>query len=252
MLAVLLAACVHKGPASIPEPAELDAILARATSRSIPTPGLHASFHIDVNWQGKSGSTIGALILHPPDDLRIEIQTPLRTPLLLAATDGTSIDAYVANGNQYLRGDDAVATLEAFAGGAMHPTDLLALLVGIPPLHGAALVSKEPVPGGVRAIYDGPAGTTIKLEVDAETGALRSFEADHGDTTLFVVTYGLPTKGDPFPKRLELHSPVLGLRLDFQHWDELTAVPDVFSLEPPPGSVERDLLEVLHTLDRAP
>jgi hypothetical protein len=246
--ALVLLACVHKGPPPAPRADELDAILARATARSLPAPGLQASFRIDVQWQDQGGSTIGALILHPPDDLRIEIQTPLHTALLLATTDGTSIHAYVAKGNQYLRGDDAVATLEAFAGGTIHPRELLELLAGIPPVDGMPLVSKEAIAGGVRAVYDGPAGSTIRLDVDAATGALRSFEAGRGDTPLFVATYGLPLKGSAYPRSLAIRSPLLGLRLDFQHWDELGSAPDVFTLAPPPGSVERDLVEALREL----
>jgi hypothetical protein len=232
---------------------ELESILARATSRVLPAPGLKATFHIDVRLaDGEGGSTIGALVLHPPDDLRVEIQTPFHTPLLLAATDGTAIHAYVTKGNVFLRGDDAVATLEAFVGGAIQPDDLLELLAGIPPLDDATLVSKEPIPGGVRARYDGPAGTAIRIDVDAKVLALRSFEVHRGDSQIFVASYGEPLKGGPYPESLHVRSPVLGLRLDFRNWEELGSVPDVFSLEPPPNSVERDLLETLEELNAQP
>ena len=249
ILAWGILACVHKGgvPPS-PRADELDAILARATSRVLPAPGLKATFHIDVRFEDDGGSTIGALVLHPPDDLRVEIQTPFHTPLLLAATDGTAIHAYVAKGNVFLRGDDAVETLSAFAGGAIRPDDLLDLLTGIPPLDDATLVFKEPIPGGVRAKYEGPVGTAIRIDVDAKTAALRSFEVDLGDSQIFVASYGEPLKGGPYPRSLEVKSPVVGLRFDFKHWEELGAAPDVFSLEPPPNSVERDLLEALQEL----
>jgi hypothetical protein len=248
VIAFVLAACVHRGALPTPRADELDAILARASSRSLPAPGLKASFHIDVQLGDKGGSTVGGLVLHPPDDLRVEIQTPLHTTLLLATTDGTSIHAYVAKGNQYLRGDDAVATLEALAGDTVHPRELLELLAGIPPVDGLTLVSKEPIPGGVRASYDGPAGSTIRLDVDAASGALRAFEAHRGDALLFAATYGEPVKGAPYPKSLAVRSALLGLRLDFQRWEELGSVPDVFTLAPPPGSVERDLIEALNEL----
>jgi len=247
-----LLACVHKGVPPAPLEDDLDAILARATSRVLPAPGLKATFRIDVRFEDDGGSTIGALVLHPPDDLRIEIQTPFHTPLLLATTDGTAIHAYLARGNVFFRGEDAVAALEAFVGGAIHPDDLLDLLAGIPPLDAATLVSKQPIPGGVRAAYDGPAGTVIRIDVDAATAALRSFEVDRGDTQLFVASYGEPIKGAPYPRSMQVRSPVLGLRLDYQHWEELGAAPDVFTLEPPPGSVERDLLEALEELNATP
>ena len=249
ILAWALLACVHKGSvAPSPREDELDAILARASSRVLPAPGLKATFHIDVRFEDDGGSTIGALVLHPPDDLRVEIQTPFHTPLLLAATDGTAIHVYLAKGNVFLRGDDAVAALAAFAGGAIGPDDLIDLLAGIPPLDGATLVSKAPIPGGVRARYDGPAGTAIRIDVDADTAALRSFEVDRGDSQIFIASYGEPLKGGPYPRSLQVKSPVVGLRLEFQHWEELGAVPDVFSLEPPPNSTERDLVETLEEL----
>jgi hypothetical protein len=253
ILAWALLACVHKGSvAPSPQADEVDAILARATSRALPAPGLKATFHIDVRFEDDGGSTIGALVLHPPDDLRIEIQTPFHTPLLIAATDGTSIHAYLAKGNVFLRGDDAVAALAAFAGDAIHPADLIELLAGIPPLGAATLVSKEPIPGGVRAKYDGPAGTAIRIDVDAETAALRTFEVDRADEQIFIASYGEPMKGMPYPKSLHVKSPVLGLALDFQHWEPLGAAPDVFSLQPPPNSVERDLVEALQELSEPP
>ena len=250
ILAWALLACVHKASVEpSPRADELDAILARATSRVLPAPGLKATFHIDVRFEDDGGSTIGALVMHPPDDLRVEIQTPFHTPLLIAATDGKAIHAYLAKGNVFLRGDDAVAALAAFAGGAIGPDDLIDLLAGIPPLDAATLVSKESIPGGVRAKYDGPAGTAIRIDVDADTAALRSFEVDRSDSQIFVATYGEPLKGTPYPRSLKVKSPVLGLSFDFQHWEELGAVPDVFSLEPPPNSVERDLLEALEELN---
>ena len=253
ILAWALLACAHKASvAPSPRADEVDAILARATSRVLPAPGLKATFHIDVRFEDDGGSTIGALVLHPPDDLRVEIQTPFHTPLLIAATDGTAIHAYVAKGNVFLRGDDAVAALAAFAGDAIHPADLIELLAGIPPLGAATLVSKEPIPGGVRARYDGPAGTVIRIDVDAETAALRTFEVDRSDAQIFVASYGEPLKGTPYPRSLQVKSPVLGLRLDFQHWEQLGAVPDVFTLQPPPNSVERDLVEVLEELSAPP
>jgi hypothetical protein len=248
----LLLACVHKGLPPPPRADELDAILARATSRVLPGQGLKATFRIDVRWRDEGGSTVGALVLHPPDDLRLEIMTPLHTTLLLAATDGTSIHAYLAKGNVFLRGDNAVHALEAFAGGAIHPDDLLDLLAGIPPLDAATLVSKEAIPGGVRAAYDGPAGTTIRIDVDAGTAALRSFEVGRGDAQLFVASYGEPLKGGPYPQSLQVRSPVVGLRFEFQRWEELGAVPDVFTLEPPPNSVERNLIEALQELSPPP
>ena len=250
-MVLALLACVHKGPPPPPHADELDAILARATSRVLPAQGLKATFRIDVRWRDEGGSTVGALLLHPPDDLRVEIMTPLHTTLLIAATDGTAVHAYLAKGNVFLRGDDAIQTLEAFAGGTIRPDDLLDLLAGIPPLDAATLVSKEGIPGGVRAAYDGPAGTTIRIDVDAATAALRSFEVHRGDAQLFAAAYGEPIKGAPYPKSLRVRSPVIGLALDFQNWEELGAVPDVFSLEPPPNSVERDLIEVLEELGSA-
>jgi outer membrane lipoprotein-sorting protein len=250
ILAWALLACAHKAVVAPPPRAdELDAILARATSRVLPAPGLKATFHIDVRFEDDGGSTIGALVLHPPDDLRVEIQTPFHTPLLIAATDGKALHAYLAKGNVFLRGDDAVAALAAFAGGAIGPADLIDLLAGIPPLDATTLVSKEPIPGGVRAKYDGPAGTSIRIDVDAETAALRTFEVDRSDAQIFVASYGEPFKGTPYPRSLEVKSPVLGLGLEFQHWEQLGAAPDVFSLQPPPNSTERDLLEVLAELN---
>jgi hypothetical protein len=251
MLLALLA-CVHKGLPPSPRADELDAILARATSRVLPAPGVKATFRIDVRWREEGGSTVGAFVLHPPDDLRVEIMTPLHTPLVLAATDGTAVHAYLAKGNVFLRGDDAVDALEAFAGGAIRPDDLIDLLAGIPPLDGSAPVWKEGIPGGVRATYEGPAGTTVRIDVDAPTAALRSFEVHYGDEQLFVATYGEPVKGAPYPRSLRVRSTRLALALDFQHWEELGAAPNVFLLTPPPNSVERDLLEALEELGSVP
>jgi hypothetical protein len=240
-----LLACVPKRVPPPPSADELDGILARGTTRVLPAAGLKATFHIDVRFEKDGGSTIGAFVLHPPDDLRVEIQTPFHTPMLLAATDGTAIHAYVSKGNVFLRGDDAVQALEAFVGGAVRPDDFLDLLAGIPPLDAATLVFQEPIPGGVRAKYDGPAGTTIRIDVDADTAALRTFEVHRGDAQMFLASYGEPLKGGPYPSSLHVRSPSLGLRLDFRSWEELGSVPNVFSLERPPNSVERDLLEVL-------
>ena len=57
LLSWALVACVHKAPPPSPHVDELEAILARATSRVLPASGLKATFHIDVRFREKGGST---------------------------------------------------------------------------------------------------------------------------------------------------------------------------------------------------
>ena len=114
-------------PVQAPPSASAEDVLD-AMREAAPTAPFQARFSVSVKTPETSITTAGNLVIGPPDHLRLEILTPLRTPAFLAVSDGQRIDAYSTRGRTFYSGDDAVAVLTELTGGAVGMNDLIGLL----------------------------------------------------------------------------------------------------------------------------
>jgi outer membrane lipoprotein-sorting protein len=80
------------GPKRVPK-ADAVHVVDELRSRSLPR-SMQARFQIRLGGGGQSGSTSGAIITHMPDQFRLEILTPLGTPMISVASNGQSIHAW--------------------------------------------------------------------------------------------------------------------------------------------------------------
>lgn len=264
LLAVVpLMACVRRVDASLPgAPTSPQAIVQAARGRSAPF-ALQGRFTVRLEGPGVAGTTKGALVLGQPDLFRVEVHSPVGPPMMVLASDGKALNAWIAKGNRFFRGDDAAAVLDQLTRGAVNLSDVNQVLTGGLPLHDAPVHDLAQDPDGlVRLSMDGPEGVQVHARLDPSTGLLASLEVVAGPDT-FAPGLNLPVSlvlveilstmragRDRLPESIRMRLPTMGwtVSLDFLSWDELGQIPQVFSLAPPPGASEQELVAALRAL----
>lgn len=266
LLALSLAACSPKKPAlPLPTPGLSDPEAVLAAFRDAPSLGtLRARARLRVKSPDRNVSTPASLVLSGPDRLRVDILTPLGTPFAILATDGAALHAWLQRGSTFLRGDDAIAVLGAATGDLLGTEDLLDVLTGRLPLDDAQVNAAEPTAlGDVRLVLSKTSAPEHRLVavLDPTTHLVRSLRVHEALDTApdelgperLAVTYpgALQTEGGVWrPDAVVVELPDLGwtVTLDITGWEVLPEAPDVFTLSPPPGAQEQDLLTVLGEL----
>lgn len=237
------------------------ALLDAARARTVPF-ALQGRFAVTLRGPDLSASTNGGLVVHRPDRFRVEILTPLATPLLSVASDGQALHAFTSADRDFYRGDDAVAVLAELTGGAVSLADVVAVLTGMLPMAGADVTSLTEREGGGAEVglrvAPLPSGDQVVVRADLDPdGVVRTVSVERSAVggqplvVLEVETLDTMRVGrSRLPEELQVRLPTLGwtVDLEFSAWDELGQIPDVFSLQPPPGSNEKDLVTTLREL----
>lgn len=230
--------------------------------RSAGAPfALQGRFSVHLESPGTSGTTRGALILHNPDKFRIEILTPLGTPMVMLASNGRALNAWSQRDGTFYRGDNASAVLAELTTSAVGLADVNALLTGLLPLPEAPITAlAEDSDGNVRLTLQAPGDVQVRAVIDPKTELVRELRVVRvgGKTplpglptgeTMVEVDYLATTRigRSRLPEQLSISLPTLGwkLELEFLSWDELGQIPDVFDLQAPGGAAEKDLVETL-------
>lgn len=230
-----------------------DALVTDLRQRPLPY-ALQALFNVKVSGPELQGTTSAGMVLSRPDRFNINVQTPLRTPLLYVASDGKVMHAYTHQDTTFYRGSDALAVLGELSGGAAGVPDLLLMLTGGLPLPEAEVLAVAVEDGLIHVELAGPQDSRVSAWVDPKTELFRKLEIRSmvdGALTEPWVTAEIPNpmhfQGGWLPEELTIVLPTLGWTVDitFHTWDELGVIPDVFVLEPPAGSSQKDLVETL-------
>ena len=251
-----LAACGPKRGPTIDDPA---AFLAHARARDVPF-ALQARFSVRIQTEKGDLSTTGGMLLHQPDRLRVEVYSPVGTPLLYLVSDGRALHLWDQTKETFYRGDDAVGVLAELAGGAVGLPDVVALLTGTLPLAEATVLAVESLDEGVVVALQGREGVWVRAIVDPRTELLRSMALYEGAPppsvaevpsaeALLSVTYTdlIRVGKSRLPEEIALSVPSLGLNVEVEvvSWDELGRIPDAFGFQPPTGATELDLIKTL-------
>ena len=255
-IVLLLLGCAKHSP-QLTAP-EVQAEVEQAWARSLPL-ALQARFQITVNGPDGSATTSGAMILHQPNRARLDIMTPLQTPMILMASNGTAMHMWVHREGLFLRGDDALAVLEEVTGGAIGLSDVLKLLTAGLPMEGAIIQHSQWSEDGIQVSLRGTDEATIEALIDPKQNTVRHLEVLRvsqselsGTTPIMVVDIpDLMNVGrHRLPEEMSIALPGIGwsIELDVHTWDELGVIPEVFDLQPPPGAQETDLVETVKGL----
>jgi hypothetical protein len=112
--------------------------------------------------------------------------------------------------------------------------------------------------GLIHVELDGPQSSRVSAWVDPKTELFRRLEVRTAGPDGALgdpwVTAEIPNpmhfQGGWLPEELNIRLPTLGwtVEITFHTWDELGVIPDVFVLEPPAGSSQKDLVETLRKM----
>jgi len=233
-----------------------DDLVSELRKRSIPY-ALKALFNVRVSGPELQGTTSAGMVLARPDRFNINVQTPLRTPLLYLASDGRVMHAYTHQDTTFYEGNDALSVIGELSGGAAGVPDILLMLTGSLPLAEAQVRSVGVEDDLIRVELVGPRQSEVLAWVDPKTDLYRRVEVRSmrdgalGDPWVVAeITDAMHFQGGWLPEELRVELPTVGwtVELSFHTWDELGVVPDVFVLEPPPGSTREDLVGTLRQM----
>jgi hypothetical protein len=250
--------CLKSGPPVnyVGEPA---AVVSIARTRP-QADGLRARFSVKIKSPGMGGTTIGSVIISQPDRIRAEITTPFGTPMLYLVSDGGSLNAWLQRDRVFYRGNDAGEVLGRLTGGAVGMDDVIALLTARLPMPSAEILHAGRIhfaDGGVELELAGPDEVTVRAVVDPGTGMLVRLRVwagernpvDVGDGLIVDVRYTGRTKVGKvrLPERVQIELPAMDwtITLSMKSWTAFDAPDQTFTLVPPAGAVEKDLVEVL-------
>ena len=229
-------------------------LVALARARKVPF-ALRATFGISVKGPTTSGSTRGGMVTHQPDNVRLDVFTPLNTPMLYLASDGDALHAWVQQDRTFYRGDSAGAVLDELLGGLVGMEDVIDLLTGTLPLDDAPVQDAryDAERDLLAVVLEGPKGVQVQAWLTPGDALLRELRVVQPPLqVLMEARYDDYTRveGDLLPADIALSFPPVGwsVELSIDTWSPLGQIPDVFHLAPPAGAIEKDLVESLREM----
>lgn len=240
MLLLLLACAKVPEPPPRADPASDWASVAARASTVAAGGAVAAKFDIHLLTGDKGLNAQGALVVRPPDDVRIEVSGPIGPPQLIIVSDGAAISVWMPGKQTFLRADDAEATLRDLTGGVAGAEAVALLLLGqladlgVPATDDAAALG-DPWTRAWRVPDRG------LLVARADRGALVELHArDASGADLLDLHLDA---GRPYPKELHAELPTLrtSVDLDFGAWKPATPPDAAFTLNPPFGVPVRPL-----------
>ncbi len=250
LLFLLLASCGGKRAPT----ASWDAgsVAEAAWEREVPF-ALKAGYTISVDAPtlGVSGSTRGALLVHRPGRFRLEIFSPLGSPLIYVASDGKAASLYLFSQNTWMGTDKAEETLRELTGGAAGLEDLISVMVGQLPFADADILSAERKDKEtLQYIFGTPQGGRAEVslrEKDLTTQKLNAYDESGKNVLSADYTDYMKVGKSRLPEEVVMTIPGVNLTLElsFDTWDELGIIPDSFEVPAPPRSKQIDLLVLL-------
>lgn len=251
LMGLSLVLAVGCAPKRVPK-SDAVRVVEEVRERSMPR-ALQARFQIKVGTGMTAGSTTGAIVTHMPNRFRLEILTPLGTPMYTVASNGTAIHAWSQQKATFYQGTDAMRVLTELTGGVVGMADVLQLLTGGLPLSDAPMLASEVQDDGVLVVLEAPENIRVRALIDPRRSWVRRVEigrtTDDAPTELkevlavFNVTDHMHSPGGWYPEEMLIELPPVGwtLALSFHTWDELGVIPDVFDIQAPPGAKVEDL-----------
>ncbi len=241
----LLFGCAHRSSGGAADPTE---VLAAARAARQPF-ALRGAFSVTLRRGDTSVSTRGAMVLHEPDQFRVEVMGPVGTPLVIVASDGRALNVYSAQNMTLYQGSNAPAALRELTGGALTLADVVRVLTGHLPLPGAEVRSQSVDEAGVMVTLAGPEGAEVSAHLNPKTALMNDLSVSRAGESMLKLSYGRAVKvgRSQLPGSFTLDVPALdlGVTITVDSWDELGQIPDVFTLTPPAGAEQKDLLQAL-------
>jgi hypothetical protein len=219
-------AALPREPLPAPAPEEL---LLRFRARAQAVQGLKGLAHVRVSAPGKNFFTPEVIFARRPGFLRLEILSPLGTPLFYFTTDGEDLFLYHPGENRYSRGPARANRFPEVLPAGLEPQEVVSFLLGGFPLlpYEDFSVRFNREDGLWRLELGDPLGAGPQvLKVDPQTREVFSAEylRDGVARRLSFEDYRT-VAGVSFPHRIHFQSPAAKTRLTVEY-DEIALNPD--------------------------
>jgi hypothetical protein len=198
-LALLAAGCPHP-PAERPGPPPTAAqLMAHLRARAAHLPTLRTEAKVDYLAERGERVKLGMTFLTaPPEQLRIEAESPLGGTVASLASDGKRFELLDARANRFLAGPAAPCNIARLFRVRLTPHDVVEVLGGAAPLLGEPVSTGwDPEDGGreVLTLRDGDLTETLRLA--PTTWDVRAAEVTRAGKTLYRLTHDDFTDAGP-------------------------------------------------------
>lgn len=238
VLLLCVAACAPTTrPISAPPDLE-GTLLERLHDRQDKFSSLEGFARVRVENPERNVSATQVLLAEKPGKLRSEILSPFGTPMMLIATDGEVLTAYVPSEGQFYRGEASDANIRRLLRVPMRLEDLVDILLYDLPVDDYD-DARAGVEDGSRFLLtlEGKDGARQEVLFDRDlqlVGARYLVERD----VLLEVDYGFFSRDTGFPEEITVRMPQYEttMSVDFSKVESNVAIPvERFLLSPPPG-----------------
>ncbi|HKL49115.1 MAG TPA: hypothetical protein VJ882_05620 [Desulfuromonadales bacterium] len=244
VLTVLVASCAPP-PKPVPLLPDLEQrLLGQLRDSGRKFSSLEGIAEVEVVDTERKVSTTQILFAKKPGQLRTEILSPFGTPLMLIATDGQALTAYLPGDGLFYRGDATDANIQRLLRIPLRLEDLVDIVLYAPPLF-----DYNSVEAGVES------GSHYLLTLDEEGAYRQEFRFDRelhlvgaryrmGKEKLLEVNYEFRSPGSVYPQKIKAEMPQHESSLAVTFSDVETNIdigPDRFLLSPPAGVKTRPL-----------
>lgn len=233
LLSLLLVGCPHRVPGGGSGQAELDSF------RQAPSPQAlkaHVTFKVEAPSSGVAGSTSGAIVIHRPSRLFVQVQGPMGGVLLEMMVNEKLASVRLPQKGMTFQGRDPEAMIRAISGDTLGVDTFLALLTGHLPLKDLQVIEAgyegDRVVGRLQAA--GPYQLHVRADPKKKLIESIDVKGSDGRDRLRIRYHDLVRVGrDHLPGRVDFELPEQSIKASvvFRSWDSLGQVPDLF--EPP-------------------
>ncbi|TYO99582.1 outer membrane lipoprotein-sorting protein [Geothermobacter ehrlichii] len=238
LMLLSLAACAplagrEAAPVAV-DPAPLLASVRRAADLADSLRGLA---QVSSDSPGGHFSASQAILAARPDRLRTEALSMFGSPLMILATDGATLHAWLPGQNRFYAGPATADNLRRFLHLPLSLPDLVRLLHYDIPLMGGEAAGSRVGDAWQLVVTEGERRAVVRF--DAKLRPV-SFRLLTGEKELFSVSYGHFAASDGFPRRIrfEQRSENRRLQIDFKSLELGPGLDDsLFRLKPPAGAV---------------
>jgi hypothetical protein len=185
-----------------------------------------------------SGTTSTTMVIHRPDDLYLQIRGPVNNVMVQGTANKQELVVVIPPMNKAFTATSPDAAMRALTGGALGVDGVLAMLLArLPDVELTTLETTE-TPKRRTFLLEAPGGYRVQATIERKRGRLTELVLrDSADEVLMEVGYSgwFRDARAHYPELLTMSVPKLdlGVKADFQAWEVMGEVPDIFTTAVP-------------------
>ncbi len=197
-----------------------------------------------------SGTTSTTMVIRRPSDMFLQVRGPVNNVMLQGTANKQELVLVVPPMNKAFTATSPDAAMQALTGGALGIDGVLAMLLARLPMMELELLEDRLEKKTRHLTLKAPGDYQVEATVERKRGRLRGLViSDPEDQVLVRVAYegSFRDARAYYPELLTMEVPALDLSMkaDFQAWEVMGEVPDIFSTPVPDNAEVVDLEQAL-------